>query len=412
MMVMEIIWVLVNSIGVIIFIYLAIAAFYFLFFSFAGIFPYSVRKNEKPKMRKIAVLIPGYKEDFVIVEVAEASLNQSYPKEFFDVVVIADSFRSETLTALKQLPVKVIEVTFEKSTKAKSLNQAMAVLGDSYDIALILDADNIMEFTFLEKINQAFDNGYEAVQGHRMAKNMNNSMAVLDSISEEVNNHIFRKSRRVLGMASGLIGSGMAFRYDMIKERMANINAIGGFDKELELTMMRDGVKIEYLEDAIVLDEKVQDKKVFENQRRRWLAAQFIYFRKFFWSGITRFATHFNVDFLDKVYQMVMPPRILLLGVLTILTALAGFFRIAFPAFSSEFFIISFYMWLTLWGMTILAFAFSVHRKFYTRQTLMAILTLPVGFWLMFKLLFKLKGANKTFIHTQHGVIGDQSSGH
>jgi hypothetical protein len=34
---------------------------------------------------------------------------------------------------------------------------------------------------------------------------------------------------------------------------------------------------------------------------------------------------------------------------------------------------------------------------------------LPMGFWLMFTLLFKLKGANKTFIHTQHGVIGNST---
>ena len=406
---MEIFGFLVNSIVIIIFAYLAIAAFYFLFFSFVGIFPYKPREADNPVKRKIAVLIPGYKEDFVIIEVAEASLNQSYLKEYFDVVVIADTFKPETVSALKALPVKVIEVSFEKSTKAKSLNKAMAELGDDYDIALILDADNIMDYTFLEKINLAFENGYEAVQGHRVAKNMNNSMAVLDSISEEVNNHIFRKSRRVLGMASGLIGSGMAFRYSMIKERMANINAIGGFDKELELTMMRDGIKIEYLEDAYVLDEKVQDKTVFENQRRRWLAAQFIYFRRFALSGFTHFITKLNVDFLDKVYQMVMPPRILLLGVLTILTAFSGLAELIFADSLTGFIRINFNWWFSIWGMTVLAFLFSVHRKFYTRQTLMAVLTLPHGFWMMFKLLFRLKGANKTFIHTQHGIIKDQA---
>jgi cellulose synthase/poly-beta-1,6-N-acetylglucosamine synthase-like glycosyltransferase len=397
---------LINSIELIVYIYLSVAAVYFVFFAFMGLFPYRRKIHPSPSIRRMAVLIPGYKEDIVILEVAEASLKQSYPATSFDVIIVADTFKPETVEALKKLPLKVVEVKFEKSTKSKSLNAAMEAVGDNYDVAVVLDADNIIAFDFLEKINEAFESGFTAVQGHRMAKNMNNSMAVLDSISEEINNHIFRKGHRVAGLASGLIGSGMAFKYDMFKKRMLAIEAIGGFDKELELTMLRDGIKIEYLDDAVVLDEKVQDKVVFENQRKRWLAAQFIYFRRFVWAGIVQFATRLNIDFLDKVYQMVMPPRILLLGVVTIITALMGLLALINVDWISETLVLNFIDWFVIWSLVIAAFVFSVHRKFYTKKTLMAILTLPMGFWLMFTLLFKLKGANKTFIHTQHGVIG------
>ncbi len=406
---MEILKILLNIIEAIVFIYLAIAAVYFLFFSFIGVFPYRKKTFSAPALRKMAVLIPGYKEDIVILEVAEASLRQSYPSSHFDVVIIADTFRPETITALKKLPLKLVEVVFDKSTKSKSLNAAMNAIGDEYDIAVVLDADNIMDYDFLEKINHAFEAGYTAVQGHRMAKNMNNSMAVLDSISEEINNHIFRKGHRVAGLASGLIGSGMAFQYRMFKKRMSEIQAIGGFDKELELTMLRDGIKIEYVEDAVVLDEKVQDKAVFENQRRRWLAAQFIYFRRFAWDGLVQFITRLNVDFLDKVYQMVMPPRILLLGIVTILTAIMGIVSLINYSDLNGIFLFNFYNWLVIWVFIVFAFVFAVDRKFYTKQTLNAILTLPMGFWLMFRLLFRLKGANKVFIHTQHGVIKETS---
>ena len=406
---MEILKILLNIIEAVVFIYLAIAAVYFLFFSFIGVFPYRRKIFSAPELRKMAVLIPGYKEDIVILEVAEASLKQSYPSSHFDVVIVADSFKPETISALKKLPLKLVEVVFDKSTKSKSLNAAMTAIGDEYDIAVVLDADNIMDYHFLEKINQAFEAGYPAVQGHRMAKNMNNSMAVLDSISEEINNHIFRKGHRVAGLASGLIGSGMAFQYRMFKKRMSEIQAIGGFDKELELTMLRDGIKIEYIEDAVVLDEKVQDKAVFENQRRRWLAAQFIYFRRFAWDGLVQFITRLNVDFLDKVYQMVMPPRILLLGIVTILTSLMGLVSLIDYSSVKGFFLFGFFNWFVIWMFVVLAFVFSVNRKFYTKQTLHAIMTLPMGFWLMFRLLFRLKGANKVFIHTQHGVIKESS---
>jgi cellulose synthase/poly-beta-1,6-N-acetylglucosamine synthase-like glycosyltransferase len=42
------------------------------------------------------------------------------------------------------LPIKLIEVSFDKSTKSKTLNKAMATLDQDYDIAVVLDADNVM----------------------------------------------------------------------------------------------------------------------------------------------------------------------------------------------------------------------------------------------------------------------------
>ena len=105
---------------------------------------YVFQVSENVKLKKMAVLIPGYKEDAVILDVARKALQQDYPPSLYDVVVIADSFQKDTLERLSHLPIKVIEVSFEKSTKSKALNKAMANLSDSYDVAVVLDADNIM----------------------------------------------------------------------------------------------------------------------------------------------------------------------------------------------------------------------------------------------------------------------------
>jgi cellulose synthase/poly-beta-1,6-N-acetylglucosamine synthase-like glycosyltransferase len=395
---------IVNILEIIVFIYLGFASVYIFIFAVAGLLPLKRPFRQPILLRKIAVLIPGYKEDSVIVEVAKNALEQAYPTDKFDVVIIADSFKEETLEALRSLPIRLITVSFEKSTKSKALNAAMSQLEEDYDIAVVLDADNIMEPDFLSKINLAFDRDHKVVQGHRIAKNMNNTMALLDSISEEINNHIFRKGHRVLGLSSALIGSGMAFRYDLFKKRMADIKAIGGFDKELELTMLRDGIKIEYLHDAYVYDEKVQKQEVFENQRRRWLSAQLVYFRRFVWDGFIQLLARFNVDYFDKVYQMIMPPRILLLGGVTIITLAVGFFSLINYVPTWEFLAIDFMNWVYVWILTVVAMLLSIPSKLYTRKTLMAILSLPWAFWLMFRSLLKVRGANKSFIHTQHGI--------
>lgn len=72
----------------------------------------------------------------------------------------------------------------------------------------------------MSDINDLFANpDVEAVQTHRIAKNMNNDMALLDAVSEEINNTIFRLGHAKLGLSAALIGSGMAFRYDLFAIR-------------------------------------------------------------------------------------------------------------------------------------------------------------------------------------------------
>ena len=402
---MEVISLLFKILEYILFIYFGIASAYIFLFGLAGLFYKDTRYTRVGKGRKIAVLIPGYKEDAVILEVAKSALEQNYAFSSFDVVIIADSFQEQTLKDLRKLPLKLIEVSFDKSTKSKALNKAMEVLGDDYDVALILDADNIMEPDFISKIDTAFANGVTVVQGHRVAKNLNTSFAILDAISEEVNNHIFRKGHRKLGLSASLIGSAMAFDYAFFKSVMANVTAVGGFDKELEFKLIKDGITLHYLNDAYVYDEKIQRSEDFQNQRRRWLSAQIVYLKQYFLSGVKGFLLKGNIDFLDKVYQMMTPPRILLLGVVTVMFLVYSVLEFLVPNLELS---LSSIQWLSLCILTCLAFICSIPKSFYNIKTVSAGLTLPKAFIMMFLMLFKLKGANKKFIHTQHGTINNE----
>lgn len=384
---------IIDIIQWVLIIYLGFSTFYILFFGIAGLFPLPPYRYSTEKKLKFAVLIPGYKEDAVIVDVAQDALNQDYPSENYDVVVVADSFQPATLKQLRGLPVKLIEVSFEKSTKSKALNKAMDQLGDDYDVAIVLDADNLMKPDFITKVNAVMASGIKAVQGHRMAKNTNTNFAVLDAVSEEINNHIFRKGHRVIGLSSAIIGSGMAFHYKFFKTLMKEIKAIGGFDKEIELRMLSNGDVIEYLHHAHVLDEKVQKAEVFHKQRRRWLSAQLHYFSLDFMKSVKALLLHGNIDYFNKAIQFIQPPRVLLLGVLILISVLSVIFNTLF--FTT--------IWLVITGLCILAFFFSIPGNFYTVRTLKALLTLPWGIVLMFLSLLRIKGANRSFLHTTHG---------
>lgn len=381
--------------------FIPLVAFNFIF-GIASVFPLSKKtKINAGANVKIVVLIPGYKEDGVIVSVAKKALEQSYPASFFDVVIIADSFLEKTLVELKKLPIKVVEVAFEKSTKSKALNKAMSILGDNYDVAVLLDADNVMEYDFLQKINNAYGAGFLNIQGRRVAKNTNSKFSFLDGISEAINNNIFRKGHNVLGFSCSFIGSGMALPYVSFKEKMQRIDAVGGFDRALQVEFIGDGEKIFYLNNAVVYDEKIGSSAGFGNQRKRWLSSQFVYLGRNLKKGFIGLLQGkfdlFNASILHNLFL----PRVLNLGLLFV-------YAITYLLFGN-YLEVDVRFVLLLSGLYYLATLVAIPRHYFSWKMVGALLALPQAFFIMFASLFKLKGANKTFIHTQHSSVEIES---
>ncbi len=376
-------------------VYLSFNIFYVTIYSF-GAFLYKRTKFSKnvKKYNKFAVLIPAYKSDEIILNTAIESLKQSYDKKYFDIVVIADSLHEATLEKLANLDINLIPVQFEISTKAKSLNTALALLPEAYDYCCILDVDNIMEYNFLEKINFRLQNDEMVLQAHRTAKNANTSFAVLDGISEEINNNIFRKGHIGLGVSSALIGSGFFIKYKYCKDIMLGIESPVE-DKELEILLLRDKYKILYESDALVYDEKVASSDVFVNQRRRWIASQFFDFNKILFDGIIELVVNKNFDFFDKAMQKILLPRVLLLGI-SGLSTLTIFFN---------FFVFK-YLFVILFFFCCLSYFLGVPPKYYNAKTVKASLSVPKAILLMVVALLRSKGAaSKKFLHTKHEFV-------
>ena len=365
---------------------------YLLLFATLSLLKVPDRKSPGKSRRRMAILIPAYREDSVIMECARSAIAQRYPRDLFDVVVISDSMTDDTNRRLSQLPLRLIVVNFDKSTKVKALNKAMAEIGDRYDVAIILDADNVVKPSFLTEINASFDAGYHAVQAHRTAKNMNTDIATLDALSEEINNSIFRKGHAAAGLSAALIGSGMAFTYKLLENLLGSINAVGGFDRALELSLTYHHIHIAYLQNTIVLDEKVQSSNNFSNQRRRWLSAQWHYFLTF---ALDFFPQLFkgNIDFCNKVFQNMLIPRLMLIGLCLIIATTISFFNLAAAV-----------KWWAILAALLIAMLLATPRKLYTARLAKALVKLPWLFILFTANVFRLRNANRSFIHTPHGI--------
>ncbi len=373
-------------------LYFLLNCCYLVFFAICGLFPLQKSKKEATAHKSIAVLFPTYQENEVIVESVKAALQHNY-KGVFEIVVIADGLKAKTLVTLKNLGAKVIEVFFEKSTKGKAMQFAMNQLeNENFDIAVVLDVDNVMSNHCLNYINHAFEQGAQVVQAHRTAKNIDSSFAFLDACNEEVNNHIYRKGQAVLGLSAALIGSGMAFDFNYFKRLLNNIGDTVGEDKQLDFMIAQSGVNVVYLHDVDVYDEKVANVKVFTNQRTRWIASQVEFMKKYAFIGFVQLFKG-NVEFFNKTIQTFLAPRMLLLAFLFLL-AIQSFFNPFGPSRA---------FWGSLFFSLCFTLLISVPRKFYQDKRLyIAIFQIPSAMLGMVIALFSIGKAKKSFMVTPH----------
>ena len=384
---------LISCLDIILFVVVSFTVLYLLIFAIAALIGKSDNHPHANRHNQILVLIPAYKEDFVIESTVRSFLRQSYSSTQFDVVVIADHCQPETIERLSQYPVMVLTPDFEESLKAKSLNYAMEYIAPrKYDIVTILDADNTVEPHFLEVINDYYESGCRAIQAHRVAKNRNTDTALLDAIFEEINNSIFRTGHVRLGFSSALVGSGMAFDFEWFRQNVGKLLSAGE-DKELEALLMKQRIFVDYLPDLYVYDEKTQKENNFHRQRSRWMAAQFhslfSNLPKLFPALIQR-----NYDLADKIVQWMLLPRIVMIGIILLMSVLM--LLVNWTAAIK---------WWCIFLVVLGIFAMCVPDNLVNEDFDKAVKRAPLMAIRMLFNVFRLHGLKKKFLHTEHDYV-------
>lgn len=337
------------------------------------------------------ILYPAYNEDRVIINSIQKFLAQYYPYNSFHVAVISDHMQPETNQKLGELPITLLQPVFEKSSKAKAMQYAMDQIKEEYDFIVILDADNVVEPHFLEQLNTECAKGYKAIQCHRCAKNSDNDVAVLDGVSEEINNTIFRKAHNRIGLSSALIGSGMCFDFQWFKENVYKLTTAGE-DRELEALLLQQKVYIQYEPDIHVFDEKVSNKDNFQKQRLRWMTAQIqSLFRML--PYIPKAIITVNLDFIDKTIQQALIPR----SMLVVLTfAMSLLMTIVSRSWCVK--------WWCLFMAVCIALYIATPKQLRRHSVFGKILSLPTLVWKMILNILKIDRKNTEFIHTEHNI--------
>ena len=340
-------WEILTYLDIILFIMVSATVLYLAIFAIASLFS---RHSETPKAKtqnRFIILIPVHKNGSGAEHTVRAALGQAYPQRLFDITVISDHLDEMSNFHLAQQPVTLLTPNFKKSSRAKSLQLAINNLPQFkiYDIVVILNAGNIVEPDFLEKINDAYEAaGTRAIQAHRLSQNRDTAAARLSAIFEEINNSIFRRGHITLGLSSASAGSAMAFDFNWFKKNIMTINTAFD-DKELEIRLLRQHIYVDYFDNIFVYEEKYRDAEDFNRQRRRWVTSQFMnILRNIRYLPGALLTRHY--DLLDKIIQWMLLPRLILMAIIILMGVVMPFIYFSWAL-----------KWWALFAIVVLVFA-------------------------------------------------------
>lgn len=241
------------------------------------------------KPNRFAVLIAARNEENVISQLLESIKKQDYPAELFDVYVVADNCTDKTAEVAKNCGAVVFErFNKEQVGKGYALNFLLNHIKELhpfnyYNGYIVIDADNIIDKSFITEINKVFSAGYKVVTSYRNSKNYDvnwkSSGSALMMLRETLH---LNNARMILGQSSTVSGTGFVVSSELI-ERMDGWNHFQlTEDIEFSLECVANGEKIGYAHYAKLYDEQPVKFKQLWNQRMRWARGYILAYGKYF----------------------------------------------------------------------------------------------------------------------------------
>jgi len=353
----------------IVFLIFILSVAYVFIFSVASLRKVRSHYPKAAKQYRYVIIIPAWRGmDQNIIESVWSFQQQQYPSDKFNTVVVADSLENDTIIDLEKMSAIVFERSSSTGGKKGAIAHALKKLGPSaYDVLILMNANNTVDDTYLSEINKAFHSGGMAIQTHRVSKKQTSNLSHLSALTEEINNSLFRRGHVNMGFSSSLIGSGMAFNYDWFFEN-AELTDNTDLTKQLEAHLLKQGIFIEYLEDIYTYDEKIKSVSAYHRQRKEWsVSKQPI--KKNTLKDFPRALFAGNFDYCDKLFQWMLPSKVLLLGFIIIIAAVLTYLEMPQAL-----------KWWILLGTLLLSYVLAIPDKFLTFRTFWALIMLPVLF--------------------------------
>jgi 1,2-diacylglycerol 3-beta-glucosyltransferase len=216
------------------------------------------------------VLVPAHDEELLVGRCVESLLEQTYPRELYEVVVIADNCTDQTAARAEAAGAEVL-VRDEPDVRGKgqALRWALDRLltrAEPPDAVVVVDADTVAVPEFLELLTRPLDDGAEAVQGESL---LFDDESPLRAAAFLLVNRTRPSGKDVLGLPCTLQGNGMLVATRVLRARPWDAFTAAE-DLEYTIALRLDGLRARYAGGATLHSPAAPTRASAVHQQLRW----------------------------------------------------------------------------------------------------------------------------------------------
>lgn len=276
---------------------------------------------------RLAALVVAHDEERVVAHSVKSLMAQEYPRDRFEVIVVADHCTDGTARVARESGAIVIERSSgeaegKPAAVAFGVHEAAAL---GVDAVAIFDADNHVDPRFLKRMGERLRGGQNIVQGLVDAKNPGASwVSGSSALGFWAIAEIAQRPRERLGLSVPLMGTGFVMRLEEARDLLERAQTLTD-DLETGARIALSGLRVAFEPGAVTFDEKPHAIEIAAAQRKRWMQGRWHvaeeYVPKLLFQSVKAgvpIATRLRT--LDLAVQL-LSPSLLFIGVATCVAA-------------------------------------------------------------------------------------------
>ena len=177
---------------------------------------------------------------------------------------------------------------------------------------MLVDKDNLLDADFFQFITPQDYRQYDVIQAKRSSINADGDVSFFDTISEGLNDTMFRSAKSFTRGTIEISGSGALIKTELFLETIDRLDGNApGYDKNFMVQVLSASytAKTTYLPYVQLYEEKTSDMSSYNPQRVRWFGEQ--YYNAFYSAGqlLRAFLKHGRFSALEYLLLLWRPPR-------------------------------------------------------------------------------------------------------
>lgn len=219
---------------------------------------------------RVALVVPAHNESLGVVRTLRSLRREADADPNARIHLVADNCSDDTAAVGRAEGVAVIERhDLERRGKGWALEHAFARIPDA-DWFIVIDADTDVAPGFLVAMRRAMAAGADALQCRYLVRDaLASRRGTLAEVAWAAWNVLRPRGRDALGVSAGILGNGFALSRRTLAQVPYTARSIVE-DVEYHVMLVRAGLKVGWVDDALVRGDMPQAAAAAGAQRARW----------------------------------------------------------------------------------------------------------------------------------------------